>query len=425
VAAYNDFSYDYQDIMLISSLNIAFSQTAVAIPNECKKRGIKVIGQYCGEVDNLYAYADLIVAISPQLYLFAKEKYKDTPVIFLPESIDTNYFQPSEHPVNRFVPGWAGGAHKEIKRTRLFEKLKYPISVKSEHGKQFFHKGRTQTPMKEWYKTIDCFINMSETECMPRVLLEAMASGLPIISTNVGGVRLLIPDEYLTPVFPEDKCVEETNKLLAAFSQSYELREAMGRINRAWCERLWSWENNMPIWDEVFYYLHKGNIDKVLEIGDSCIGSFEKFFEPCEEYTKQIARFSKTRYEVKPIVKPTVFDHPSVNLIKDLSQCGCDYWLAGNTCLDTINHQRLVTKPGSIYIGVRTSLIQRQIGLFLEQKGAKDHKGIYYLNNLTINIVVEPVSNLKTMILYGQPVPVPMPVVPYLCERFGENWKSL
>ena len=424
---YNDFSYDHQDIVLISGPNIEYHKTAIEIPKECKKRGIKVIGQYCGEVNMAYHHADLIVTISPQLYLFAKEKYKDTgiPVIFLPESIDTNYFTPSERGLRRFSPGWAGGVTKKLKRAHLFDLMDFPIKIQSAHGREHFVQNRNQAHMKDFYNSIDCFVSVSETECLPRVILEAMACGLPVISTDVGGVRLLIPDEWLVPVNPESECVEEVNKRLAELSRNYELREGLGRINRAWCEKVWSWQANMPLWDEVFYYVKEGNKKKLEEIGESVLEPFQKFFEMTPQYEEQIKNFGTLKYESEKPVDPHKYDHTIANLIDDLHSYDGKYWFTYITALDVINHQRSIKKPGSVYLGTPTQKDKIQLAHHLIKLGAQGNDSVLDLKGLELKLMLEPeIKATKSMMFYGKAAPVPAPVIPYLSEMFGPLWRQ-
>jgi glycosyltransferase involved in cell wall biosynthesis len=50
--------------------------------------------------------------------------------------------------------------------------------------------------IRSLYWAADVFMMPSYTEGFPRVLLEAMAMGVPIASTDVGGVREVLPVEY-------------------------------------------------------------------------------------------------------------------------------------------------------------------------------------------------------------------------------------
>jgi glycosyltransferase involved in cell wall biosynthesis len=53
----------------------------------------------------------------------------------------------------------------------------------------------------DWYKQSDFFVFVSEgSEGMPTVLLEAMAAGLPIISTKVAGATEIIQENFGTSV---------------------------------------------------------------------------------------------------------------------------------------------------------------------------------------------------------------------------------
>jgi glycosyltransferase involved in cell wall biosynthesis len=58
------------------------------------------------------------------------------------------------------------------------------------------------------YAAADVFMMPSYTEGFPRVLLEAMAAGLPIASTDVGGVREVLPSSYHTRLAHRDRPLE-------------------------------------------------------------------------------------------------------------------------------------------------------------------------------------------------------------------------
>jgi glycosyltransferase involved in cell wall biosynthesis len=80
-----------------------------------------------------------------------------------------------------------------------------------------FFAGHT-TRSEHWYRCFDVFALSSDTEQMPLSLLEAMAAGLPAISTDVGDVRLMVSAAnaaYVTGPDPLSMC-ESLGRLLAA-----------------------------------------------------------------------------------------------------------------------------------------------------------------------------------------------------------------
>lgn len=77
----------------------------------------------------------------------------------------------------------------------------------------------------------DVFVLASRAEALPLSILEAMHRGLPVIATNVGGVREAVIDGRTGRVVPP----EDPAELAAAIAElvgSAEVREAMGRAGR-------------------------------------------------------------------------------------------------------------------------------------------------------------------------------------------------
>ena len=85
------------------------------------------------------------------------------------------------------------------------------------------------------FQAMDLFAMASRTEQMPIALLEAMASGLPVIATDVGDVRRMVARENRFHVLPKDNehaYVDGLDTLLS----SADLRATLGACNRARCE---------------------------------------------------------------------------------------------------------------------------------------------------------------------------------------------
>jgi glycosyltransferase involved in cell wall biosynthesis len=93
--------------------------------------------------------------------------------------------------------------------------------------------GATQAPEQELSK-FDIFALTSDTEQMPLSVLEAAASGLPIISFAVGDVRSMVAPEneaFVSLPLSDDAAFLEKLCLLAG---SASLRGRLGSANRAW-----------------------------------------------------------------------------------------------------------------------------------------------------------------------------------------------
>jgi glycosyltransferase involved in cell wall biosynthesis len=85
------------------------------------------------------------------------------------------------------------------------------------------------------YRDSDIFVLTSDWEGTPNVLLEAMASGLPVIASRVGGVPDIVRHGragYLTEPGDENSCAS----LLLQLIDDPQLRMEMGRQGRQYIE---------------------------------------------------------------------------------------------------------------------------------------------------------------------------------------------
>jgi glycosyltransferase involved in cell wall biosynthesis len=87
--------------------------------------------------------------------------------------------------------------------------------------------GQSEHP-QDWYPQMDIFALSSDTEQMPLGVLEAMAAGLPVVSTDVGDVALMVSAENRNYVVPADGFAAALTRL----SADEAARRAMGAANQ-------------------------------------------------------------------------------------------------------------------------------------------------------------------------------------------------
>jgi glycosyltransferase involved in cell wall biosynthesis len=104
----------------------------------------------------------------------------------------------------------------------------------------------------EHYRAMDVFALSSDTEQMPLSLLEAMASGLPAVSTDVGDVRDMVCEANRTLVIPlgqEDRYAAALRELI----DDSEARRRLGAANRQRCVE----EYDLAAATEAYFRLYR------------------------------------------------------------------------------------------------------------------------------------------------------------------------
>jgi glycosyltransferase involved in cell wall biosynthesis len=86
-----------------------------------------------------------------------------------------------------------------------------------------------------FYAQFDVFALSSDTEQMPLSVIEAMASGLPVVSTDVGDVRLMVAEDNVSGITRLDDAA--LAGALAALIADPDARLRIGGANRAKAER--------------------------------------------------------------------------------------------------------------------------------------------------------------------------------------------
>jgi len=92
-----------------------------------------------------------------------------------------------------------------------------------------------------YYQSAGVYVLPSQNEGMSNCMLEALASGLPLLATNTGGTQELIEDG-VNGFILRMKSAEDIAEKLEILIQNEELRKKMGKASREKAERM-SWEN--------------------------------------------------------------------------------------------------------------------------------------------------------------------------------------
>lgn len=96
---------------------------------------------------------------------------------------------------------------------------------------QYIEFRNEKTPVRQTLDDSDLLVLSSQNEGITLTTFEALAAGVPVLSTNVGSQRTIVPSEFLVPREPSD-FLSQSVRQIGAFARSEQLRE------RAWKEEV-------------------------------------------------------------------------------------------------------------------------------------------------------------------------------------------
>ncbi len=199
-------------------------------------------------IDFLNRFAGINI-ISRRLYeLFLGAGLKNSACTL--NGVDINLFnvKDSRSDGNYFRAGFSGN-NKHDWRKGISEFIEPACEVDNVQLKLAMPKEGHHIPldqMHNFYKGLDVYICASSSEGFSLSVLEASASGCPIISTRVGGCEDLIIDGVNG--FLVDRDIDSIKEKVIYLRDNVEIAKEMGIMNRHFVKQLWSWDVRMNAW---------------------------------------------------------------------------------------------------------------------------------------------------------------------------------
>jgi glycosyltransferase involved in cell wall biosynthesis len=196
------------------------------------------------------ALADACVAVTPALAALAEENQECDPALLhvIPNGIDTARFQPNADarkrlraelgiPEDAWVAGTVGRLAAEKNQGLLVDAMaallderrhllivgdgpeREPLRkrVESTLRSEYVHLLGARSDVAELLSALDVLVMSSTTEGLPLVVLEAMATGLPVVSTAVGGIPDVVEDGVTGFLYPTGDKAALTKALVRLF----------------------------------------------------------------------------------------------------------------------------------------------------------------------------------------------------------------
>jgi glycosyltransferase involved in cell wall biosynthesis len=126
------------------------------------------------------------------------------------------------------------------------------VLKKSDWGQEFFYKNKSRDDQVEFYRKLFCYVQLSEGENMSQAVLEAIACGIPVVSTAVGDVCDILEPEWLVDVEPE-LCIRQTNDIIQKLRDNSQMGITTAERNY---QKLigdgWAWKDRAGKYDIFF-----------------------------------------------------------------------------------------------------------------------------------------------------------------------------
>lgn len=162
-----------------------------------------------------------------------------------------------------FYVGWVGNHKRKSKRYETARKIVSGMDgckLKMATIGSYPHER-----MPQFYKGINCLLVISETEAHPLPVYEAMAMGVPVITTQVGDVCETLVSGQNSILLNNDFTIENARNAILILKNNpmFSSRISLNAIKTV--RKYWSWETWTSLYDKLFQHVldENNNIKKV------------------------------------------------------------------------------------------------------------------------------------------------------------------
>jgi glycosyltransferase involved in cell wall biosynthesis len=230
-------------------------------------------------------HATRVIAISANLEAIMKNIWRlpDKVVNYIPNGVDVGFYlpaNPSRAQGKELIVGTAGQLRPEKRQEDLIglcAQLQAHIPVRLRIAGDGPERPRLErcarespirdrveflgqvSDLRSFYRGLDLFALTSSTEQMPMTVLEAMASGLAVISTDVGDVKRMVSEQNAPFIVPAGPRLEEAARRLALDPG---LRDSIGALNRRQCEQGYSLDKMVDTYRTLYTDAVRGALSR-------------------------------------------------------------------------------------------------------------------------------------------------------------------
>jgi alpha-maltose-1-phosphate synthase len=108
----------------------------------------------------------------------------------------------------------------------------------------------TREELRALYQSVDLFVFPSQADTLPLVILEAMISGLPVVSTRVGGIPFEVTPD--TGLLVEPGQPDALAKALDMVCADSAMRASMGSAGRSRAVEIFNWKKSAKLAVEIY-----------------------------------------------------------------------------------------------------------------------------------------------------------------------------